>query len=253
MTTATGLSVATDTLYMIRGEISVNDFHRWMGGKRLADPDHAMHCLLTEGFGELAPKPFRLITPRDQPTGFLYGYGRADAASLRDTAAICADPLQCRVIPPEKLDSKPMPSDWPAGKRLGFEVRVRPTRRLNHPAGAGGQRRTVERDAFQMQAEDANQETRSREEVYTKWLREHLQQSGGAVLESAALQSFQRHRAIRKRHARPSEGPDALLRGVLAVADPAAFACLLARGVGRHRAYGYGMLLLRPPGKGGGS
>jgi CRISPR system Cascade subunit CasE len=30
------------------------------------------------------------------------------------------------------------------------------------------------------------------------------------------------------------------------VADPAAFAQLLARGVGRHRAFGLGMLLLRP-------
>ena len=247
MTTAT---VASDTLYMIRGEISVNDFDRWMGGKRLADPDHAMHCLLTEGFGELAPKPFRLITPRGQSAGFLYGYARADAAALRDAAASYAGPEHCRALPPEKLDSKTMPSDWPPGKRLGFEVRVRPTRRINRP-GSGGPRRTIERDAYQMQAEDAAQATRSREEVYTEWLRERLQQSGGASLESAGLQSFQRHRAHRKRQGRSSEGPDALLRGVLAVADPAAFACLLARGVGRHRAYGYGMLLLRPPGKGG--
>ena len=251
MTTATGPSVAADTLYMIRGEISVNDFHRWMGGKRLADPDHAMHCLLTEGFGELAPKPFRLITPRGQPTGFLYGYAKAGADALREAAADYADPEHCRALPPEKLDSKTMPSDWPPGKRLGFEVRVRPTRRLNRPAGSGGQSRTVERDAYQMQAEDDAQETRSREEVYCEWLRERLQQRGGAALEFAILQSFQRHRAHRKRHGRSSEGPDALLRGVLTVTDPAAFARLLCRGLGRHRAYGYGMLLLRPPGKGG--
>ena len=36
------------------------------------------------------------------------------------------------------------------------------------------------------------------------------------------------------------------MRGILAITDPTAFADLLARGVGRHRAYGYGMLLLRP-------
>ena len=102
---------ATAPLQMMRAEINVNDFHRWMGGKRLADPGHAMHCLLTEGFGRLAPKPFRLIPPRDQSTGFLYGYGTADAETLREAAAICADPLQCRVIPLGKLDSKPMPSD----------------------------------------------------------------------------------------------------------------------------------------------
>ena len=39
------------------------------------------------------------------------------------------------------------------------------------------------------------------------------------------------------------------MRGNLIVSDPAAFAQLLTRGIGRHRAYGFGMLLLRPPGK----
>jgi len=43
------------------------------------------------------------------------------------------------------------------------------------------------------------------------------------------------------------EGPDAIVHGVLVIHDPAAFSALLVRGVGRHRAYGYGMLLLRPP------
>ena len=36
------------------------------------------------------------------------------------------------------------------------------------------------------------------------------------------------------------------MRGILTITDAAAFSNLLARGVGRHRAYGYGMLLLRP-------
>ena len=51
---------------------------------------------------------------------------------------------------------------------------------------------------------------------------------------------------MRKRHARYSEGPDAVMRGVLTITDPDAFSSLLASGIGRHRAYGYGMLLLRP-------
>ncbi|MEQ8964701.1 MAG: type I-E CRISPR-associated protein Cas6/Cse3/CasE [Azospirillaceae bacterium] len=42
--------------------------------------------------------------------------------------------------------------------------------------------------------------------------------------------------------------PDAVFEGVLRVDDPAAFAALLARGVGRHRAFGFGMLLLAPAG-----
>ena len=45
------------TLQMIRAEVDLREFQRWMGNKRLQDPDHAMHCLLTECFGDLAPSP----------------------------------------------------------------------------------------------------------------------------------------------------------------------------------------------------
>ena len=235
-------------LQMIRADIQVQQFQRWMGSRRLQDADHAMHCLLTECFGELAPKPFRAIFPRDGAKGTLYGYTTADADALRDAAGAFACPLQSQIIPAGSLDGKSMPAEWKAGQRLGFEVRIRPTRRLKRPSGADG-RRTVERDAFLMQALDDTKETRSREAVYKEWLRERLCKCGGAGLESATLQSFQRVRAYRKRNAaRYTEGPDALMRGELTITNSAAFANLLKMGVGRHRAYGYGMLLLRPAG-----
>ena len=89
---------------------------------------------------------------------------------------------------------------------------------------------------------------RKREQVYAEWLSAKMTRSGGASLdvEATKLVSFQRTQSVRKLHTRHSEGPDAVMRGTLTVADPAAFAALLARGIGRHRAYGYGMLLLRP-------
>ena len=37
------------------------------------------------------------------------------------------------------------------------------------------------------------------------------------------------------------------MRGTLTITDPVEFGSLLANGIGRHKAYGYGMLLLRPP------
>ena len=87
-----------------------------------------------------------------------------------------------------------------------------------------------------------------REEVYADWLSNQFDRRGGAQLdrERTRLVSFQRTRAVRKRHARHSEGPDAVMRGVLTITDPDVFSNLLAHGIGRHRAYGYGMLLLRP-------
>ena len=237
-------------LRMIRADIRVQAFQRWMGSRRLQDADHAMHCLLTECFGALAPKPFRAIFPRDGGggEGTLYGYATADVDALRDAAATFACPLQSQIIPADSLDGKPMPAEWPAGKRLGFEVRIRPIVRRTRQAYS---RPGKEYDAFQLEADGypKGEMPRSREQVYTDWLASRFDVRGGARLESASMQSFQRIRAYRKRNAaRYSEGPDALMRGELTVADGAAFANLLQQGIGRHRAYGYGMLLLRPAG-----
>ncbi len=267
MTTTTAAA-----LRMVRGEVDLREFNRWMGAKRLQDPDHAMHCLLKECFGELAPKPFRLMATRGASVGSLYGYGGADAGALRDSAAICACPLQARVLPADQIDTKPMPAEWRVGLRLGFELRVRPVVRLQkdlsrvppdklrhfrtRPCEADAPRPGKECDVFQWEALDSSATlgmTRTREQVYVDWLDKQFERRGGASLDKlkTALVSFRRTRAVRKRHRRYSEGPDALMRGELEVTDSATFAALLARGIGRHRAYGYGMLLLRPPGRRG--
>ena len=264
MTTTTNPATQSTALQMVRAAINVREFQRWMGSRHLQDPDHAMHCLLTECFGDLAPKPFRLITPRAGSFGSLYGYGQADADALREAVGIYADPLQGRAIPADQLDSKPMPSQWQTGKRLGFDVRIRPVVRLLRNSSVrtgsptavrgfrgGGDRPGKECDAFQweaMQHQGRGGMERKREHVYAEWLSAQLDRRGGASLdlERTKLVSFQRTRAIRKLDARRSEGPDAVMRGVLTITDAEAFSNMLARGVGRHRAYGYGMFLLRP-------
>ena len=100
-----------------------------------------------------------------------------------------------------------------------------------------------------------------RETVYAQWLREHLavregtppQPWQGAVeLLDVQLSAFARSKSVRRtqasadqgRKGHASDGPDATLKGRLRITDPTAFAHLVARGVGRHRAFGFGMLLL---------
>ena len=165
---------------------------RWMGTRRLQDPDHAMHCLLTETFGELAPKPFRLMIPRGCRQGTLYGYGTATTAALREAAGAFADPLQLRAVPPAGVDTKPMPPEWQKGKRLGFEIRVRPVVRK----ARGSERAGAELDAYQVDAEThpKGEMSRSRDEVYLRWLSDRLERNGGAALEleQTKLVSFQR-------------------------------------------------------------
>ena len=82
--------------------------------------------------------------------------------------------------------------------------------------------------------------------VYTEWLAALFERQGGASLDrnSVTLQSFRR---TPKSHKNPTnaKGPDAVMHGNLTVGDPEAFANLVANGAGRHKAYGYGMLIIR--------
>ena len=249
-------TIAASTIHMIRADLDIRAFHRWAGSRGLIsrsafDEGFAMHCLLVESFGDLAPKPFRVIIPRDHRRlpGVVYGYCQATAEELRQAAAAYADPLQASVLLAAGIDSKPMPEVWECGRRVGFEVLIRPIVRRKRCAPSRGH---AERDAFQVEADPelvgrhkGDKMQRSREEVYRDWLGERLE-GNGVRLEDATLKSFQRVRTIRKLRTHATEGPCALMQGTLTIADAAAFAGLLARGVGRHRAYGYGMMLLRP-------
>ncbi len=252
-------------LHMIRADLDVKAFHRWAGSKGLIarntfDPGYALHHLLVQSFGcDWAPQPFRVIIPRPergrQRRGTLYGYAKCEAAALREAAETYACPLQAQVLPAASIDSKPMPTTWQAGQRLGFEVLVRPVarpkeRRLN-THGGGIRRPGAETDVWQWEAIQHPRGTmaRSREEVYTEWLAAQLTRRGGAELEpgKTRLTSFQRVRTVRKRRTHATEGPHAVLQGNLRINDADAFARLVTHGIGRHRAYGYGMILLRPP------
>ena len=107
-------------------------------------------------------------------------------------------------------------------------------------------------DAFLVEAlrgspRAANGEGRIRQEVYLDWVSERLAPVVELDRPASSLVRFRRTRVARK--GGHPEGPEAVIHGVLVVVDPRAFAEMLARGVGRHRAYGYGMLLLRPPGR----
>ena len=240
-------SARADQLQMVRAEIDMSDFNRWSGIRRFRDPDHAMHCLLTECFGGMAPKPFRLIAPSAGTNGVLYGYTTADAETLKEEAQIVADPLQFSLIRPDRLATKPMPTEWRIGKRLGFETRARPVRRRARGAEFG---QGKEFDAFLLEAVQHPKDgmDRDREQVYVDWLSEQFSRFGGASLitEMTRVVSFRRARAFRRQNAGYTEGPDVVMRGEITVTDSDAFNSLLARGVGRHRSYGYGMLLLRP-------
>lgn len=235
------------TLHLVSLPVPRRGFALWardrgLGPRGAQDDGAVLHILLSGLFGKGVLQPFRLFLP-ERGDGSLYAYAGRDAAALVELARLTATPDMLEAVALERLRSKPMPQPR-AGQRLGFDTRIRPVRRLTEGE------RVRERDAFVAEAlrdhaADRNgmaAANRSREAVYRDWLAERLQ---GAELESARLVRFQRHRILRD--GRALEGPDAVLHGTLVVTDPVALLGALAAGIGRHRAYGFGMLLLRPP------
>ena len=222
------------TLNIVQADISIRNLMRWSGERRHTDTDRAMHCLLIETFGQDAPRPYRAIIPRRGRSGTLYGYTTKSTDDLLRMQAMYANPAQIRILPPDSFIDKEIPQEiWTEGRRIGFEIRVRPVRQLQNQ----------EHDAYIRHLKKHPESLRTREEVYTDWLIQRLER-GGATLEggSARMSNYRRCQMYRQQ-----SGPDAVMHGNLTVTDPDAFEQMIKTGIGRHRTFGYGMLLPRPP------
>lgn len=241
------------SLQMIQARVTLPALYRWAGRRDLMsatfDEGFALHCLLNSSFGEGTLRPFRLMYPRGASDATLYAYSDFGQQQLDERADNFAEPEFRTVV--HDIQSKAMPDRFAQGRQLGFDLKVRPVRRRT----VEGSTKQRERDAY-LCALDVHERADvatsvSREQVYMDWLAERLQ-ANGALLdrESTGLKSFQRTQVIRQRQQRKGiEGPEVIVQGQLTVSDSEQFQHVLARGVGRHCGYGYGMLLLRPPRK----
>ena len=251
------------TIHLIHAPIDMRKFNRWAGHRGLIrngsfDEGYAFHILLSAVFGKGALQPFRLFASERRASAALYGYADIDGAELRRTADAVAPPDCLDVLDPDSLRSKRMPSHFERGRRLGFDLRLRPVRRLHGDLADEQLGRSLSKgaevDAFRLEVIRrfpsgwadlaAAKAGITRESVYAEWLSERLGDS--VSVEQCRLVAVRRSRIVRG-DSRAPEGPDAILHGTFAVCDEQIFTGVLRNGVGRHRAYGYGMLLLRPP------
>lgn len=224
---------------------------RWFAAENLLprtqdDGGYAWHALLSAAFGrECAPKPFRVLGRRGRDPQVL-AYADTDAATLQRAAEDFADPVAFAALRLEEkpVTGKPMPPFAP-GRKLGFAVRVRPTLRTDRDGDRG---KSAEIDAYVAALRAAPGAPVDRKAVYARWTRDKLEAGGAEVRElrfdGLGQVKVARRDAAGKQHS--VEGHSANVVGVLDVTDADVFAALLARGVGRHRAFGYGMLLLSP-------
>lgn len=205
------------------------------------DLGYAFHAALRAAFADLAPQPFSFRSGQ----GLLAYTTQADA--MRSAVAMAtpevADMLGLDATPHSSgLLIRSFPTSWKVGQLLSFELRGRPVVR----------KEDKEIDVFLSAVQRMHDTVPPREAVYADWLKRQF----GAVadLHEIRMTEFSLSTVVRRaapqaeggRPKRPVQGPDAVFTGILQVRDSAAFAALLARGIGRHRAFGFGMLLLKP-------
>jgi CRISPR system Cascade subunit CasE len=258
------MPIPNESLHLIRLSIDARGLYAFAARSRAGGPDidvgYAVHALLGALFdhgadpGErVAPKPFAV---GDEARGVLdvHGYSALPHQQLVERAKQFADPLAWGASDLSGMVSRPMPTEFVVGTRLGFEARVCPTRRVKKRGPMT--RETAEVDAYLARlwaSDEADASSLDREAIYREWLGEQLGRDGAAELEAAQMTGFQGGQFLRRtqgehRKAHRTGRPDVRFRGVLVVKDARAFASLLARGLGRHRSFGFGMLLLRPAG-----
>ena len=236
-------------LHMVEMQVEPGGLMRFVQAQGLLrdhELGYAIHAWLKAAFGEKAPKPWRLFWRRRVATRVL-AYSRAPAEELQAHLREFADPLVHSVLLENGLASKSMPRFAP-GRRLQFEALCCPV---------GRQARTgAEKDIFLLRVEQARVaggKTLNRDSVYREWLQDHVEGRGGAKLVTSRVAGFQLVAPLRKGGANRGERsfvqlhrPSVLFEGELEVVDSDMFTQLLAHGIGRHRAFGFGMVLLRP-------
>lgn len=248
------MSNSPSPFHMLRIELDPEQTLRHAHRRKLPtwtiDDGYLVHSLLREVFADSAPQPFAVQPFRNGRIQVL-AYGDANADALRDHAERFADPSLFQAIHWSNLASKPMPSRWSTGEQYTFELRFCPVVRVAR-ADAPIKKKGAEVDAYLARCWQEGAGSRlDREQVYRDWLVNWMSRRDAAQIQRLQVLSYQSVKLLRRtqgtsRKARHPQRPSVLMQGRLQVQDEAAFLQVLRQGVGRHRAFGFGMLLLKP-------
>ncbi len=266
--------MSSQDLYLVRVDLGLSglvDLARRRGLPRYDfDEGQAVHCALGEIFRDKAPKPFALPGPRERKRtpGVLqvHAYSSESKEALIASSQNFADLDLYEHFDPDSVKDRRLPPTFP--EKMGFSVRLAPVVRLSSDvdvtvelAGESKQlsrRRGAEVDAFEAACLRAHKQgeaplpSESRGQVYLDWFKALASRTGGFEVERARLDGQQWLRMWRRDHDPKGRKSHKLLRpeiyvsGLLSVTDQREFREVLRRGIGRHKAFGFGMLKLRP-------
>jgi len=270
-------------LHLLRLLIDPAGLERLARARKIgAEDDHGyrMHALFTGCWGEASPSPWQLDTQAGERHLTVWAYAAQDWAGLSanalarfaDPAAVGLDPdlvsLLRGALVWEHCASKPMPC-LAIGQTVGCEVRTCATVRLHRDlpgiaAGDGHGAVATRKAGDEIDVLTAEALRRSQggtrthmraldtEGIYLAWLTAALARCPGQTAAGIRVTGYRSTSCLRKNHTNGGRRevilPEVFGSGTMNITDPAAFATGLARGIGRHRAFGFGMLLLRPAG-----
>lgn len=234
-------------LAMIRMPVDVRALRIYATMTRTGDDDgcYALHHAMRKRWGDSAPQPFHAVLSGPEP--HVVGY-MEDPSSLK----VVGDDPHLRAVFPDGMESRAIALPENAGGTYSFRVRTRPLIRYGKRIADIIEKETGRRPFPEMCAVQA---TRLRTggdvdaaQVCRDWLARRLE--GAASLATFSLLDYVAQPVLRSTHGpagpKTFPGSTAVMTGTMVVEDPAAFAALLAKGVGRHAAFGYGLMLIAP-------
>lgn len=276
--------MSADSLYLIRLELPLRGIMALARRRRLPqhefDEGQAVHCALGELFRDYAPRPFALPNERSrsrkQGCLDIHAYSSVSKSDLLQRVDAFGDIELHEQFDRSSLKERTLPERFP--EVVGFSVRLCPIVRMSRdvrldvslPGREGSirierksrnkKRRGCEVDAFEAACIRSHREglgaidSAQRGEIYLDWFRELASRIDGIEVETARLQAQRWTHLWRRDHAAKRTSrklcrPDVVVTGRLRISDQSQLRERLRRGIGRHKAFGFGMLLLRPAGE----
>lgn len=226
------------------------------------DTGYIVHAALAALYEKQAPRPFYIQPERrtsQAGTACITVLGYFDSQtdifseSFREKNSFSQEILRW-----EMSAAKRMPTQFDAGTRLRVDVRMCPVVRTTTFRKDKADK-SEELDAFlaahnyQSQnsleaGENKRLEPIDRFTVYQSWALERLSRNGMDI-ESLSIDGFQLapvSRRNKERAFRSTQRPAIEVSATVSVNNPESFAAAIRLGIGRHKAFGFGMLRLSP-------
>ncbi|WKT61209.1 type I-E CRISPR-associated protein Cas6/Cse3/CasE [Microbulbifer thermotolerans] len=229
-------------MYLSRVRVATQGMDRNALVKLLAGDAYANHQLLWKLFTESEERPFLFrqemekeqLDTYESPRGLPLFYVLSSRAPVPVPGL-----LEC--------ESKPFDPQLSPGDRLLFKLRANPTVARKSTGKQSSRRHDVLMDAkwhCRQQGRDTPGEVRAAMEASAEqWLRSRCEQWGFSLNMSPQLSGYRQHQWRRQQRQIRFSSVD--YEGAITVTDPERLRAALFNGVGRSRAFGCGMLMVR--------